>query len=48
MRKRLEGGRTVEEPEMCEIKVRLKNPPDNRGSIGFKLKTYEVIGEGKK
>jgi hypothetical protein len=27
--------------EMCEIKVKLKNPINNRGIIGFKLKTYE-------
>ena len=27
---------------MCEIKVRLRNPADNRSKTGFKLKTYEI------
>ena len=45
MRKTLLGGEIKEEAMMCEIRVRLRNPVDNRGSIGFKLKTYEVVGD---
>ena len=40
---RKEGGEEVK--AMCEIKVRLRNPPDNRSKIGFKLKTYEIYPE---
>lgn len=39
------GGKDAsDQPMMCEIRVKLRNPPDNRGGIGFKLKTYEVFG----